>query len=264
MIGESGKILSKKEKRKLRRMERQMLNQKEQTKRTVKKFLTYFSVCALIILFFFLIFRSNSNQQPAESIIAIEAADQVKGNKDAKVILVEYSDFQCPACASFYPIVKKMSQEFSEKIAFVYRHFPLTQHKNAKPAAYAAEAAGKQGKFWEMHDIIFENQNNWSQEKNAKDLFIKYAQDLGLDIEKFKSDFDSKEISDKIENDYKGGLALKVNGTPSFFLNGKYLDIRSGIISTEEKFRQLLQSEVDKTAPGEAPQNASGDNKQSK
>ena len=160
----------------------------------------------------------------ALTISAINADENIKGDKEAKATLIEYSDFQCPACASYYPILKKVSEDMGNQVRFAYRHFPLPQHKNAKIAATVAEAAGKQGKFWEMHDLIFQNQSDWSEEKNAAVIFAKYAQDLQLDLAKFQTDIASEEIKAKIENDYKSGVKAGVNSTPSFFLNGKKLD----------------------------------------
>ena len=104
---------------------------------------------------------ASSGSKPALLTSAVSDSDWVKGNRSAPVVLVEYSDFQCPACAASAPLVKQLTEEFGNKIAFVYRHFPLPQHKNAYPAAQAAEAAGKQGKFWEMADLIFANQTKW-------------------------------------------------------------------------------------------------------
>ena len=160
----------------------------------------------------------------AISISAINDDENIKGEKEAAATLIEYSDFQCPACGSYYPILKKVSENLGAKVRFAYRHFPLPQHKNAKLAATVAEAAGKQGKFWEMHDLIFQNQSDWSEEKNAAILFAKYAQDLGLDLARFQTDIASDEIKAKIENDYKSGVKAGVNSTPSFFLNGKKMD----------------------------------------
>ena len=118
----------------------------------------------------------------------------------------------------------KSQRGYGRQVRFAYRHFPLPQHKNAKLAATVAEAAGKQGKFWEMHDLIFQNQSDWSEEKNAAVIFAQYAQDLQLDLAKFQTDIASEEIKAKIENDYKSGVKAGVNSTPSFFLNGKKLD----------------------------------------
>ena len=160
----------------------------------------------------------------ALTISAIGDNENIKGDKNAPVSLIEYSDFQCPACGSYYPILKKVSEDLGAQVKFAYRHFPLSQHKNAKLAATVAEAAGKQGKFWDMHDLIFQNQSDWSEEKNAAVIFAKYAQDLQLDLAKFQTDIASEEIKAKIENDYKSGVKAGVNSTPSFFLNGKKLD----------------------------------------
>jgi len=157
----------------------------------------------------------------AITISAINDNENIKGDKEALATLIEYSDFQCPACGSYYPILKKVTEDLSAKVRFAYRHFPLPQHKNAKLAATVAEAAGKQGKFWEMHDLIFQNQSDWSEEKNAAILFAKYAQDIGLDLARFQTDVASDDIKAKIENDYKSGVKAGVDSTPSFFLNGK-------------------------------------------
>lgn len=165
---------------------------------------------------------SNSNSLVL-TVSAINDNENVKGNKEAKVTLIEYSDFQCPACGSYYPILKKVSEDWGAQVRFAYRHFPLSRHKNAKLAATVAEAAGEQGQFWEMHDLIFQNQSDWSEEKNAAVIFAKYAQDLGLNLAQFQTDIASEEIKTKIENDYKSGVQAGVDATPTFFLNGKKL-----------------------------------------
>jgi protein-disulfide isomerase len=122
----------------------------------------------------------------------ISLNDNSKGNSESSVVLVEYSDFQCPACGAYYPLLKALVEEFGSEIRFVYRHFPLAQHQHAELAGRAAEAAGKQGKFWEMHDLIFENQQSWTNLRNSEEVFTHYAVQLDLDMEKFKADLDSK------------------------------------------------------------------------
>ncbi|RJQ33059.1 hypothetical protein C4572_00030 [Candidatus Parcubacteria bacterium] len=176
----------------------------------------------------------------ALTINAISDTENVKGNKEAKITLIEYSDFQCPACAAYYPLLKQISAEFGNDVRFAYRHFPLPQHKNAKIAGIAAEAAGKQGKFWEMHDMIFENQRDWAEEKDAAAIFANYAADLGLDLTKFSNDISSQEIKDKIDSDYKSGLKAKVNSTPSFFLNGKKINNPRNY----DEMKALIQAEL--------------------
>ena len=177
---------------------------------------------------------SPGNQSPLVSS-AISDTDWVKGNRGASVVLIEYSDLQCPGCAAYAPIVNRITEEFGDQIAFVYRHFPLPQHKNAELAGEAAEAAGKQGKFWEMVDRIFASQNTWSDESNARETFITEAQSIGLDVNKFEVDLDSKETKDKVENDYLSGIQSRVNSTPTFFLNGEKIQPRN-----EDEFRSLI------------------------
>lgn len=154
----------------------------------------------------------------------IMLSDRTKGNENAKIELIEYSDFQCPACGAYYPYVKQITEEFSGQIRFAYRHFPLRQHKNAELAGRAAEAAGKQNKFWEIHDLLFENQQTWSNSDKAGDIFTVFAAKLDLDVEKFGADINSKEVKDKVADDLKSGLSIRVNATPTFILNGKLLN----------------------------------------
>ncbi len=177
--------------------------------------------------------------QQAVILDAVSAGDWTEGNKDSKVILIEYSDFQCPACGAYHPLLKQLMQEEGGKFNFVYRHFPLSQHANAKNAAFAAEAAGKQGKFWEMHDMIFENQNTWSESKTAGDIFAGYAKTLGLNMEQFEKDRDSQPVKEKVESDLSGGVKAGVNATPFFFLNGKRIQPTS-----YENFKSLLNQAI--------------------
>lgn len=155
---------------------------------------------------------------------------------DGKVVVMEYSDFQCPACGAYFPVVEKVIGDNIKDLTFVYRNFPLPQHQNAMPAARAAEAAGKQGKFWEMYRQIFSTQSDWSKNGNAKDVFVGYAEKLGLDKNKFATDMSSSEVSAKIQNDYKSGVALEVQGTPSFFINGKKINNPSSF----EAFQKII------------------------
>ena len=184
---------------------------------------------AIVIAVFVMIYFVSSKTDvgnPGGAPKAISAEDWVLGNPvTAKAVLIEYADFQCPSCGLYYPIVKDVKKELGDKLAFVYRYFPLSMiHKNAMSSSFAAEAAGKQGKFWEMHDIIFEKQKDWSEESNAKDIFSGYAKSLGLDVNKFKTDFDSPEIKAKVEASFKEGSDIGINGTPTFFLNGKKME----------------------------------------
>jgi protein-disulfide isomerase len=155
--------------------------------------------------------------------IAEVATDHAKGAEagEGVVTLIEYSDFECPACSAYYPFVKELVDKRTD-VRFIYRHYPLTQiHPAAMSAAVATEAAGKQGKFWEMHDIIFDNQQNWSGQGNANGFFEKYARDLGLDMDQFMADVDDEAVQQKVLDDRASGYRAGVRGTPSFFVNGE-------------------------------------------
>ncbi len=164
---------------------------------------------------------SSTTQQIGE-IPAVTSADWISGNVDSNIVFVEYADFQCPACAAYHPLLKKLKQEYGTKVKFVFRHFPLTQvHPNALLASYAAEAAGAQGKFWEMHDKLFETQSAWSTSANAQSLFESYAGQLGLNVDQFKKDIDSGSTSQKVTSQQSGGTLAGIDSTPTFFINGK-------------------------------------------
>jgi protein-disulfide isomerase len=158
-----------------------------------------------------------------------------KGPADAKVTIVEFSDFQCPFCARATGLMEQLLEAYPEDVRVVYKNFPLGFHKQAMPAARAAIAAGKQGKFWEMHDIIFENYKTL-----ADDQYPKYAETIGIDVEQFKTDMASKATQDLINTEMREASAAGVRGTPTFFINGKKpqgrsFDIYKGIIDTEIK-----------------------------
>jgi protein-disulfide isomerase len=151
----------------------------------------------------------------------------IKGNPDASVTLVEYSDFQCPACSSFQPVVGTLLESYGDKIRFEYRHFPLPIHQFAQQAALAAEAAGQQGKFFEYHDVLFANQKEWSSSATPQAFFNKYAEDLGLDMETFKRHMKSSVLRDKIMADMAEARERELSGTPTFFLNDQQMEMTS-------------------------------------
>ncbi len=153
--------------------------------------------------------------------LPLDQTDNTKGAISPKLTFVEYSDFQCPACGAVYPMLEEMFAEYKDRISFTYRHFPLPQHKNALSAAYASEAAGKQGKFWEMADMLFKDQSEWSESVTAQIIFEGYAQKLGLDIAQYKTDAKSDAVKAKVERDQKSGKLSNIDHTPTFFINGK-------------------------------------------
>lgn len=139
------------------------------------------------------------------------------GNKNAPVTLVEYGDFECPFCGEAYPILRKIIKEEDGSLRFIFRYFPLGEtHPHAIAAAKASEAASLQGKFWEMHNILFENQESLEEE----DL-VYYAKKLGLNTDRFIADMESEGVEKRVEGDFVSGVKSGVNGTPTFFINGE-------------------------------------------
>lgn len=193
-------------------------------------------IAVVIILFGTLIYLSGRNRVEVGDVdaTAIQApseasgniGDQVFGNPDSPVILVEYGDFQCPGCGGVHPTIKTLSEKYEDDIAFVYRNFPLTSiHPNARFAAAAAEAAGLQGAYWPMHNRIFETQDAWgtlgADERSG--YFINLARDLELDTDEFTAAIGDSRISQKINFDQSLGRQANVSSTPTFFLNGTEL-----------------------------------------
>lgn len=174
-------------------------------------------------------------------------ADHAYGSTDSKVVVVEYGDFQCPSCATNAPKFNAIAEAYKDKITFVFRNYPLTSiHPNALAAASVAEAAGLQGKYWEMHDLLYNKQAEWSSLPSDKrlDKFTEYAQQLGLNIDQFKIDIASENVSKKISYDQALGRKKSLTGTPSIFINGKVVD--STIWSNEADFKKLIDEEVAK------------------
>lgn len=189
-----------------------------------------------------LIIASGTGTGSSNAAVAtITSQDNIKGSATAKAVVIEYSDFQCPACKAYYPIMKNLEQKYGDKLALVYRYYPLTQiHKNADIASRAGAAAALQGKFWEMHDLLFEGQGSWGTLGSAKQAMIDYAKELKLDEAKFTSDLDSSTVKDRVNVDVTSGNAVAIQGTPTFYLNEKKL----ANPGTENAFSQLIDSAI--------------------
>ncbi|OGV96028.1 hypothetical protein A2W24_02980 [Microgenomates group bacterium RBG_16_45_19] len=167
--------------------------------------------------------------------------DWYQGNKAAAVVIVEYSDFQCPACRLYSPLIEQLTQLYPDQLAVVYRHFPLKEiHPRANLAAQAAEAAGKQGKFWEMNHLLFERQEEWAESGQASKIMMGYAQELGLNSDQFKQDLNSKAVKGLVKADYLSALANRLNGTPSFFVNGSRIENPQGLAAFQAVLEPLL------------------------
>lgn len=212
--GESNK--DKREQRKAEQRAQQSANQKQQAQ---KKFIVVgVAVFALVIIF--LVARSLMNNSAAPNQGAI--ADPVKGNPNASVALVEYGDFECPACAQFVPLLDQAYEEFGDQISITFNDFPLTTiHQNAFAASEAAQCAHLQNKFWEYHDVLYEEQTSWSVERNPQDKFVEYAQQLQLDADQFTQCVDNNDTKASIREDMTEGEQAGVNSTPTLYINGE-------------------------------------------
>jgi protein-disulfide isomerase len=157
----------------------------------------------------------ESQSVPAKS----DTSTHVRGNPDAPVTLEEFADFQCPPCGQFAPFAEELLREYDSRLRVVFRNFPLSAHEHAREAALAAEAAGFQGRFWEMHDTLYREQSAWSNASNARELFESYAGTLGLNLDQFKKDMDSDKARERIDSDQARGDSLGIKLTPTLFIN---------------------------------------------
>lgn len=226
-------------------------------------------IAVVVVLFGGLIFFASRDQVDVSTINdkaiinstekSSGIAEHILGDKNSKVVLIEYGDYQCPGCGSAYQPVKTLTKKYERKLAFVFRNFPLTTiHPNARAAAAAAETAGLMGKYWEMHDKLYENQSEW-QSSSANDrtnIFSTYAESIGLNKDQFIKNLTDKssQINQKVSFDQALGKKAGVTGTPSFYLNGKLIDqqVKDGKIvsagteganpiwSDQEAFENLL------------------------
>lgn len=166
-----------------------------------------------------------ATSEEASALLTIASDDYVVGPENAPATLIEYLDFECEACGAYFPLVKQLEEELPNDVRVVRRYFPLPGHRNGLPAALAVEAAARQGKYNEMHDLLFTEQKNWGEKSvPTPQAFEAYAQQLGLDMEKFKADVASQSVKDRVQRDIDAGTKLGNRGTPSFFLNGKKLE----------------------------------------
>lgn len=179
-------------------------------------------------------------------LLLVPAAAQAQdgeGESEAPVVMTEYSDYQCPACGYFHPIVKKLKEEFGEQLHINYKFFPLNSHQYAALSARAAQAARNQDKFLEMHNMLFEGQQRWSSSPNPQPIFMSYAREIGLDMNRFRSDLNSAETQRTVMEEKREGQNMGVNATPTFIINGTMLETPP---STFEEFRQVIQGYLDK------------------
>lgn len=236
---------SKTEKRLEKRAIRDAARSRAQRKSGGKKVALWIVLIAIIAGGLIVGFRdkgANTGNGDTEGVtIEITEADHVSGPSDAAVTLVEFADFQCPACAAYHPLVQQLKEQFPDNLRVVFKHFPLSQiHPNALPAGLATEAAGRQDKFWEMHDLLFERQADWSGALNAVDIFKGYAEELALDVAQFESDLQDTELRDIVLGGVVEGSRVGVRGTPTFFVNNVKIENPRSL----EGFAEIINDEL--------------------
>jgi protein-disulfide isomerase len=213
-------------------------------------------ILVIVVIFGGVLWFKNMHKANAPSNTT--PTNHTEGTNTKDVTLLEYGDYECPACEEFYPIVKQVAQKYSNEITFQFRNLPLTTiHQNAFAGARAAEAAALQGKFWEMHDALYDNQTAWASSSSPKTFFDQYAGQIGLNVTQFDKDYASSKVNDTINADIsafgKTGAEMQ---TPTFFLDGK--QIQPG--ATVDAFSKLIDAEIAKKNP--APTSSSSANSQ--
>ncbi len=189
---------------------------------------------------------SDIDKQAASEIFTAEGrngniGDHVFGNKDAKVLIIEYGDYQCPGCATTAPVVRAVAKKYEDSTALIFRNWPIPSlHPNGRAASAAAEAAGLQGKIWEMHDLLFATQKSWQSASVSErsTLFADYASQIGINVDKFNKDSASEAVAKKIDFDTALGKIKGVTGTPALFVNGKQIESASVL---EEEVKSALK-----------------------
>lgn len=164
--------------------------------------------------------------------------DYLPASTSASTTFVEFGDYECPACGLYSPLIKQLLTEFAGKINYVFRNYPLAQHKNAQISSYAVEAAGLQGKYWQMHERVYATQADWSNLSDPTSVFTSYVKDLNLDVNKFSTDINSSVLKDKVQNDLNDGITVGITETPTFYLNGQKITLTGSY----DQLKGLVQS----------------------
>ena len=197
-----------------------------------------------------IIFSKQTQSDP--SAAAVAGSNNVYGKLDSQVVLTEFVDFQCEACYAYYPYVKQLKEAYSDRVKFQVRNFPITSgHQFSMQAARAGEAAARQGKFWEMHDLLFEGQKSWEQTQNPQSYFDQYAEQVGLNMEQYRTDRDSADVAAVINKDLDDVKALGGDGTPTFLLNGVKIENPG---PTFEELSKVLDDALAQAGNSEAAQ----------
>ena len=240
--------LTKKEKKELRKLEWQEKAKLEARNAKIKKYSIWAGTLLLILAVIFGLIQLINSSPAAPSnqkvnVAPVSAKDITNADAKAKITLIEYSDFQCPACAAYYPLVRQLLSDYQGKIYFVYRIFPLTNiHPNSHISAQAAYAAYKQNKFFEMEDLLFTNQKDWANASDPRGIFMDYARQLKLDAKKFQNDMNSDEAKKYVNDAENQAISEGMNSTPTFVLNG----VKIQNPANYEDFKKLIENELNK------------------
>jgi protein-disulfide isomerase len=191
-------------------------------------------------------FNANPTPTGPRQVTAGAPDPYERGGAKASVTLEEFSDFQCPACGGLEPGLRRVVKDYGERVRLIFRNYPLPMHRYAFQAARAAEAAGQQGKFWEMHDALYDNQKEWSDSMEPRVQFDSYATRLGLDVQRFKADEERQDLAERIKADVQRGNSLNVRGTPTVYLNGR--ELMPGKLVTEDDLRREIDAALGSAA----------------
>jgi len=233
--------VTKKELKALRRMEKMSQAQEGKSSDTTKWIILGLGVLAFVGAFAFIVF---SIKQSKNKPVTLSSSGHVKGSASASATLVEFGDFQCPACKSYEPFVRRATADFDGRLKLIFKHFPLTSiHPNAMLAARVSIAADKQGKFWEMHDWLYDEQDAWAglPAAAAQTKMEEAAKEFGLNVDQFREDINNPETDDQILEHQDEGIAIGVASTPTFFINNKKLESNP---QDYEDFKKLIEQEI--------------------
>lgn len=243
---DSEKKMTKKELKALRRLEKQHVTADPSSSSSKTKWIVLGGAVVLFIAFFVgmvVISKKQRAEKASQAVNVLTESGMVRGEQNAPVTIVEFADYQCPSCQAAHPIVKETLNQYKGKAKLLYKHFPLISiHPNARPAALAAEAAGKQGKFWEMSDMLYERQAEWSEEPNPQALFEEYAVELELNPTQFTNDMGDEALAKKIDDQRDEGIRAGVMGTPTFYVNGQLIPNPNSV----DELKQIIDSHLNK------------------
>lgn len=257
--------LTKKQFKELRKLEKMQSHTLEQKNSTVKWIAISVVSAIFLLLFVGIIVVAKNKNKPQTETGAAQFANNghqrmlTKEGKDATVsanpavksiTMVEYGDFQCPACKAYHPLVLDVLKAYPKQLKLIFKNYPLTTvHKNAMAGAIAAEAAGRQGKYFQIADMLYDKQAEWAEQDNPQGKFEEFAKEVGLNVEQFKKDQQDKALSDLIDNERNEGIKNGVTGTPSFFINGKKIENPANL----EAFKKIIDEELKSVTGNEPP-----------